>query len=127
MNKCKVLIVDDDPELSRLLACILDRMGDCEVCQENWSLSALRTAREFRPNVIVLDIKMPGKDGNTLCAEFRRDPDLATTPIVFVTGLISTSESGFRDGYRYLPKPVDATVLLDTVANLCRPFEPSAS
>jgi CheY-like chemotaxis protein len=127
MNKCKILIVDDDPDLSRLMAVILDRMGNCEVREENRSLSALGTAKAFRPHLVVLDVKMPDKDGNAVCAEFSRDPDLANTPIIFVTGLISKSESGFRGGFRYLPKPVDPWVLLDTVANLCSKFEPSAS
>jgi CheY-like chemotaxis protein len=127
MNKRKILIVDDDPELSRLLAVILDRMGGCEVREENESGSALGAAKSFRPHLIVLDMKMPGKDGTAVCAEIGRDPELANTPILFVTGIISSAESGFRDGFRYLPKPIDPMVLLDTVANLCERFEPSKS
>lgn len=127
MNKRKVLIVDDDPELSRLLAVILDRMGGCEVREENRSVAALDAARAFRPHVIVLDVVMPEKDGNTVREELSRDPELADTPVIFVTGVIARSESGFRDGFRYLPKPIDPMALLDAVANLSRGFEPSAS
>ncbi len=127
MNKCKILVVDDEPDFSRLLAVILDRVGGYEVREENRSVAALRTAKVFRPDLIVLDLQMPEKDGNAVREEFRRDPDLAKTPIVFVTGLISKSESGFRDGVRCLPKPVDPWVLLDTIANLCTSPAPAAS
>ncbi len=118
MNKCKVLIVDDDPMTSRLFAVVLEKMGDCEVQEENRSDSALRSARSFRPNVILLDVRMPGKDGYQLSAEFGRDPDLSATPVVFITGSIAAFEGGFKNGQQYLAKPVDVRTLLDTVANL---------
>jgi CheY-like chemotaxis protein len=124
MSKSKILIVDDDPNLSRLLAVILNRIGGYDVREENRPFAALQTARDFRPHLILMDVDMPGKDGGMVSAEINNDPLLANTPIIFVTSLVSKNEAGMRNGKRYLSKPVDPTLLLDTVRGLCPRFRP---
>jgi CheY-like chemotaxis protein len=125
MSKSKILIVDDDPKLSRLLAVILNRVGGYEVLEENRSFAAVVTAQRFQPDVILLDVDMPGKDGGMVSAELRSDPQFAKTPIVFVTSLVSKQEQGLHNGVRYLSKPVDPNLLLDTVRGLCPRFRPA--
>lgn len=102
---------------------ILNRVGGYDVYEENRSFAAVATAREFRPDVVLLDVNMPGKDGGTVAHELAADPMLAATPIVFVTSLISASEAGTRNGARYLSKPVDPKLLLETVKELCPRFK----
>ena len=115
MNKTKILIVDDDSRLSHLLAVILRRSGGHEVLEENRSFAAVHAAREFQPDLILLDVDMPGKDGGDVCEELAADPQLSTVPVVFVTSLISKGEAGMRNGHPYLAKPVDPMLLLQTV------------
>jgi len=124
MAKSKILVVDDDPKLSRLVATILDRVGGYEVFEENRPFAAVATARQFRPDAILLDVDMPGKDGGTIARELAGDALLAKVPIVFVTSLISKSEAGVHHGVRYLSKPVDPNLLLSTVRSLCPRFKP---
>ncbi len=123
MTKSKILVVDDDPKLSSLLAVILARVGGYDVIQENRSFAALATARQYRPDVILLDVDMPGKDGGMVSAEIKSDPNLAGVPVVFVTSLVSAAEAGNRGGEQYLSKPVDPKLLLDTVRSLCQRFK----
>jgi DNA-binding response OmpR family regulator len=126
MAKSKILVVDDDPKLSRLVATILDRVGGYDVCEENRPFAVVATARQYRPDMILLDVDMPGKDGGTVSRELAGDTGLAKVPVVFVTSLISPSEAGVRNGARYLAKPVDPQLLLNTVRSLCPRFKPEA-
>jgi CheY-like chemotaxis protein len=115
MHKGRILIVDDDPNLSRLLAVILDRVGGYTLCEENRPSAAFKTAKAFQPNLILMDVDMPGKNGGEVASDFRKDPVLARTPIIFVTSLVSRSEAGHYNGKRFMSKPVDPHVLLETV------------
>ena len=117
MSKSKILIVDDDTRLSTLMRAILVR-GGYETREENRSFAALSAAREFCPDLILLDVDMPGKDGGTVAAELRMDATLARTPIIFVTSLISKSETGMRGGERFLAKPLAPADLLGAVEQM---------
>lgn len=119
MAKSKILVVDDDPKLSRLVATILNRVGGYDVFEENRPFAVLATARQYRPNLILLDVDMPGKDGGTISRELAADATLGNVPVLFVTSLISSGESGTHNGARYLAKPVNPQLLLDTVHSLC--------
>jgi DNA-binding response OmpR family regulator len=123
MSKTRILIVDDDAKLSRLVALILNRVGGYDVCEENRSYAAVATARSYRPDVILLDVDMPGKDGGAIAHELAADAALCRTPIIFVTSLISSKEAGIRNGARYLAKPVDPRRLLDTIQELFPRFK----
>jgi len=126
MSKSKILVVDDDPKLSGLLAVILNRVGGYEVREENRPFAAVRTAQDFLPHLILLDVDMPGKDGGTIYTELSTHPLLSHIPVIFVTSLVSKNEAGMRNGKRYLSKPVDPTKLLDTVRSLCPRLRPDA-
>lgn len=117
MSRAKILIVDDDPRLSALMSAILIRGGH-DAREENRSFAAVATAREYRPDLVLLDVDMPGKDGGTVAAELRMDASLARTPIIFVTSLVAKSESGLRGGERFLAKPVEPAVLLGAVQEM---------
>lgn len=109
MTKKRILVIDDEPQVTRWLKILLDREGHYEVREENDSRAALSVAREFKPDLIFSDIDMPHVDGGALAAsiskEFQR-----TVPIVFLSSLISRQEAvagGVRlvSGYPFLPKP----------------------
>ena len=126
MSKSKILVVDDDPNLSRLIAVILKLGAGYEVTEENHSSAALETARKIRPDLIIMDVDMPGKDGGAVWLEISQDPKLAGVSVIFVSGLVSKDEAGVRGGLRYLSKPVDPRLLLDAVRAACPRFRPKA-
>lgn len=124
MNKLKILVVDDDPKLSRLVKTILEKTGLYEVREENRSSAALTTGRAFIPDMILLDVDMPGKDGGDVARELQGDPTLSAKPVLFFTSLISHGEAGKheveRGGMLFLAKPVDPAVLIETVGRILR-------
>ena len=119
MSKHRILVVDDDPTLSELVRLFLERTNRFEVRVENRPNLAASVAREFQPHMILLDIDMPGKDGGEVAREMKSDPATRSTPIIFLTSLISKHEAGQREalrgGMRFLAKPVDSKVLVETV------------
>ena len=76
-------------------------------------------AREFKPDLVLLDVDMPGKDGGEVCREMQADSTLRGMPIIFFTSLVSREEAGegeiMRGGMRFLAKPVVSKVLIETV------------
>jgi CheY-like chemotaxis protein len=125
MSKRRVLIVDDDKNLSRLSGMILENSGKYEVMIVNESLRALPAALQFQPDVMLLDVDMPGKTGGDLSREAALDPRLRNIPILFLTGLVTHEESGGRPiesgGMKFLPKPVEPALLVATVDDLAAP------
>jgi DNA-binding response OmpR family regulator len=119
MIKPRILIVDDEPNLSGLVCRFLEKTGRFEVRVENRSALALSAAREFRPDMILLDMDMPGKNGGEVAREIGDDPTLHKAAILFFTSLISRAEAGeremVRNGHLFLAKPVNPTVLIAAV------------
>ena len=122
MNKPRILVVDDDVGLSGLIRFLLNKTGRFEVLVENRSAHALAVAREFRPDMILLDVDMPGKDGGDVAMEMQSDGELHSVPIVFLTSLVPRCDGGehpvMRGGMPFLSKPVSLKVLLETVDRL---------
>jgi len=118
MNQPKILVVDDDSKMSSLLRMFLSRVGGYEVREVNHSPNALKTLREYQPDLIILDVDMPEKDGGQIAAEVRADPGFSGIPLIFLSGLIGKEQSGSRDGIVYLSKPVELSALIERVRRL---------
>ena len=125
MSKRRVLIVDDDVNLSRLSGMILENSGKYEVMIVNQSARALAAAIQFQAEVMLLDVDMPGKSGGDLASEAAMDSRLRDVPILFLTGLVSHAEAGTSPmesgGMKFLAKPVEPALLLATVGQLAPP------
>ena len=109
----RILVVDDDADIRDAIGEILSAEG-FEVCQAADGLEGLRRAHDERPDVILLDLSMPGMDGFAFRAAQRTDPALAAIPVV----VISASEPEQAHGIgaaAYLHKPFDLRVLLAAV------------
>ena len=119
MNKTRILVVDDEPNLSDLVRLFLVKTKRFEVLAENRPGNVLPVAREFRPEMILLDVDMPGQDGGEVARRIDADPLLRGTPILFFTSLISTLEAGdritTRGGMRFLAKPLNPKVLVRVI------------
>lgn len=119
MIKSRILVVDDEPSLSDLVRFFLEKTKRYEVRVVNRSAQAHAAAREFQPDLVLLDIDMPGKDGGEVAYEINADPLLHGTPVLFLTSLVSRTDTKgeltLRGGMRYLSKPVDPAALVATV------------
>ena len=119
-NVNRILIVDDEPDVTELLKYKLEQDGHlCQVV--NNPLSFISVAREFNPNLILLDIMMPELNGLQLCKMVRSDPKMNTIPIIFLTARgevedrIKGLESGGDD---YISKPFNTKELMLRVVNI---------
>lgn len=114
-----VMIVDDIPINSKLLAKFIEPAGFGEVLQYNNSTLALENVKTVRPDIILLDIMMPGVDGFTFLEEVRKDPDLGRIKIVMVSAVSESGEisRAFSMGADdYITKPVKASRLYSCLA-----------
>jgi CheY-like chemotaxis protein len=82
----RLMLVDDEPEVVNLLSVILSMYG-YEVVGFTSGAVALAAAREQKPDLLLVDLIMPGMDGLSLVEAFDRDPDLAGMPVLMLTGL----------------------------------------
>ena len=114
-EKRRILIVDNDRDSTHLVKILLEKTGWYSVLEENDAARAHLSARNFRPDLILLDIVMPEKDGGEVAAQIEADPDLQRTPIIFLTALVTKAEAsgGLRiQGHRFLAKPVNIPELI---------------
>lgn len=86
------LVVDDVPEVRELFAHFLGRAG-MRVTQADGGHTALATARNATPDLVVTDISMPDMDGLELCRQIRTDPTIGHVPIVIVSGSVATGDA----------------------------------
>src|SRR4051794_16955 len=74
MSSPRILVIDDDPNLSALVRLFLLKTRRFDVREENRSSVALAVAQQYRPQLILLDVDMPGKDGGDVSRELAGDP-----------------------------------------------------
>jgi CheY-like chemotaxis protein len=98
MAKKRVLLVDDEKSFTTLLKLNLEETGNYEVRVENWAEDAFNAAREFKPNLILLDIIMPRLPGGNVAAQMAEDPQLKDIPIVFLTAAVRRHQVEDHDG-----------------------------
>ncbi|MDM8561589.1 response regulator [Candidatus Parabeggiatoa sp. HSG14] len=124
-RKSMILIVDDDPEIRASLEILLDNQGYKLAFASN-GIEALNKAAQLIPDVILLDVMMPGMDGFEVCQHLRANPILSDVPIIMVSGLggrdalLQGIQAGADD---FISKPYDPLELqtrLKTITNLNR-------
>lgn len=125
MPKKRILIVDDEKSLTNLLKLNLEETGDYDVRAEYWAEDALPAAKEFKPHLVLLDIIMPRMPGGDVVAQFKADPDLKDTPIVFITAAVPPHIVAENDGIicelPCLAKPVTIEKVIETIEKYARP------
>jgi two-component system, OmpR family, response regulator len=117
-EKRRILIVDDDQESTRVVKILLEKTGRYLVLEENHAAKAHQSAQHFKPDVILLDIMMPGTDGGDVAAQLEADPELQRTPIIFLTALVTEPETktGLRiQGHPFLAKPINIPELINGI------------
>ncbi len=121
----KILVVDDDPDLVEATSIIL-KTKNYDVSAAYDGVEGLEKARNEKPDLIVLDVMMPEKDGYTLCKELKADPDLSRIPVLLLTAVVShisttrfTQQMGMEtEADDFIDKPVEPQVLVERIEAL---------
>lgn len=116
LHACQVLIVDDDTVSQTILRTVLEDTVSCHVVANGDA--ALAFCHEQVPDLIVLDLHMPGKDGPTVCRELKAQTSTESIPIIFVTSSmdVATEDQCWEIGAAdFIVKPITASTLLHRV------------
>ena len=119
-GKRKVLVVDDDEDLVELICDALDRDGRFDIRSVNNGFGAGMLIKEFRPDLIVLDVMLPDINGKEVCQLVRGDKSMDNVRIICISGMVETGkiqELTDAGANEFMKKPFDVDVLL---AHICQ-------
>jgi excisionase family DNA binding protein len=120
-GKRKAVVVDDDEELVELIKDALELDGRFEVRVANNGFDAGMIVKEYRPDVIVLDVMLPDINGKEVCQRIRQDPTLDDVKIICISGMVEADKiqelrgSGAND---FIQKPFEIESLIDSICKM---------
>jgi CheY-like chemotaxis protein len=117
----KILLVEDDPDIQEVTSLLLSDMAGFDVKACASAREALDGAAAFAPDLILLDVMMPGLDGKGAFAAFRQLQATATTPVIFMTAMVEAREiMQYRQlgSLGVIPKPYDPDTLAATIQGM---------
>lgn len=120
--KKRILVVDDEVALTRMVKLNLEQTGNYEVRTENQGSMAIAAAREFKPDLIMLDVMMPDMTGDEVAAQLKEDPELEHIKYIFMTAIVTKDETGAAGstigGNVFLAKPVKTEELVAAIEKM---------
>lgn len=122
-GKRKILIVDDDNDLVDLMVDVLDRDGRFDVRSVDNGFDAGMMVREYRPDLIVLDVMLPDINGKEVCQRVRSDKKTSDIKILCISGMVEDDKIGdlkAAGADDFLHKPFEVEILIDRI---CRQLE----
>ena len=128
-GKRKVLIVDDDEELVELIKDVLEQDGRFEVRSANNGFEAGMLVKEYRPDLIVLDIMLPDINGKEVCQRVRMDKTMDTVKIICISGMVEqekAAELKVAGADDFLHKPFEIEKLVERICRLLEIEVPSS-
>lgn len=117
----KILVVDDDPDLVELITDVLERDGRFETKSVNNGFDAGMMVKEYRPDLLVLDVMLPDINGKEVCQRVRKEKALDDVRIICISGMVEDDKvdelraAGADD---FLQKPFDVQMLVDRICRL---------
>ncbi len=118
-EKKKILIIDDERAFSVMLQLNLSSWEQYEVIIENDSRNALKTALQFIPDLVLLDVIMPHLEGPDVAGQFKIEPQLKNIPIIFLTATVTHEEveenKGMIGGHPFISKPSEIDTIVDLI------------
>jgi DNA-binding response OmpR family regulator len=126
----RILVIEDDPDIALSLRLKLERDGGFEVVTAHDGAAGLRLAVEHPPDLVLLDLNLPGMDGFEVCRQLRKTPATAATPVIMLTARIGESDrvAGLDMGADdYITKPFSPKEALARVRAVLRRFEQGAA
>jgi len=118
LDKKKILVIDDEVGVTKMLKLTLERSGRYQVQCENSGAGALSAVKSFAPDLVLLDINLPDTQGGEISTIFQNDPALRKIPVIFLTGMVSQEEmqEGVTIGGRpTMSKPIDMERLVECI------------
>jgi len=117
--KKRILVVDDEPALTRMVKLNLERTGNYEVRTENQGRMAVPAAKEFKPDLIFLDVMMPDMGGDEVSILLKEDEELSKIKFIFMTAIVTRAETDAMGsnigGNEFLAKPVRTDELIAAI------------
>ena len=110
----KILIIDDDPVIVKYLQAVFSDNG-YETCVATSSMEGLDVVRREKPDLITLDIQMPGEWGPRFYRKLRQDKELRETPVIVISGI--DGDHAVKDAVAFVKKPFDPERLVGIVKN----------
>ncbi len=125
MGKRYILVVDDDPDFVETVCMMLESKG-YEVGKAYDGIEGEESIKRRRPDLLVLDVMMPRKNGYVLCSELKKNKQTKDIPIILLTAVgeaVPTTTYSHADGMAteaedYIPKPVDTQTLFEAIERL---------
>lgn len=117
ISTAKILVIDDEPQITDVVEAFLSNAGH-QVFVDNVAAEGLKKAKTIKPDIILLDIMMPGTDGYNVCNDLKNDPSTASIPVVFLTGKDRNDDMGrsFKvGGDMFIKKPFSCERLLEII------------
>jgi len=117
ISTAKILVIDDEPQITDVVEAFLSNAGH-QVFVDNIAAEGLKKAKTIKPDIILLDIMMPGTDGYNVCNDLKNDPSTSSIPVVFLTGKDRNDDMGrsFKvGGDMYIKKPFSCERLLEII------------
>ena len=114
----KILIIDDDPIIVKYLSTVFQDSG-YETCVANSGLEGMDILKKEAPDLITLDLQMPGEWGSRFYRKIRKSPEFKDIPIIVVTGL--DGRHAIQNAVAVIRKPFDPEFLLKTVEGAIGP------
>ncbi|MFH1283539.1 MAG: response regulator transcription factor [bacterium] len=122
MDKKKVLVIDDEPDILRIVKDVLESEGFQTSSAKN-AASAFKRIKEFMPDIIILDLKLPGMDGLEICKKLKSDQTYSQVPIIILSTKSEESDKvvGLELGADdYMSKPFSSAELIARVKAVLR-------
>ncbi len=116
-----IILIEDEPDIQTVVRMALEMMGGYQVTTFDSGEAAVAGIDGLRPDLILLDVMMPGMDGPTTLGHLRAKPALADTPVVFMTAKVQPQEiQTYRDlgAMDVIAKPFDPMTLADQVREI---------
>jgi CheY-like chemotaxis protein len=110
----KILIIDDDPIVVKYLEAVFSDNG-YETCTATSTMEGLDVVKKEKPDLITLDLQMPGEWGPRFYRKLRKDAELKETPVIVVSGI--DGDHAIKDAIAFVKKPFDPEKLVGIVKN----------
>ena len=124
----KILLVDDEPDAIAIVEAMLSELGEFVIFTASDGLAGLEKAKAVQPDLIILDVQMPGKSGFYVFSDLRKNESTKDIPVIMLTGIAEQTGIGFsahdmgdllgEEPNAYLEKPIEAAALQRTAAKL---------
>jgi two-component system, OmpR family, response regulator len=115
----RILVIDDEIDFTHMVKMLLQMSGPYQVREVHAARAAVAMAREFQPDIILLDCMMPEIDGGEVASRLEADPETSHIPVIFLTATVDQPQelpSRCYTGTRtYLPKPIQLAKLIETI------------